>query len=59
MVCCQFLHQIKNFKILFRYKDNSPEVAETARALATAYSNVGEEDAESKCNTEIALHKMK
>ena len=34
----------------FRYKDNSPEVAETARALATAYSNVGEEDAESKCD---------
>ncbi len=31
-----------------RYKDTSPEVAETARALATAYSNVGDETAESK-----------
>ncbi len=31
--------------ICFSYKGSSVEVAETAQALAMAYSNVGEEDA--------------
>ena len=32
----------------YSYKDTSVEVAETARALAGAYSNVATEDAESE-----------
>ena len=34
---------------IYRYKDNSVHVAETARQVAVAYSNVGNDDAESKC----------
>ena len=33
---------------VFRYHDGSEETADTARALATAYSQVGETEAESK-----------
>ena len=32
----------------FSYKENSIHVAETAKALANAYSNTGDEDAEGK-----------
>ena len=37
------------------YKDTSVEVAETARALANAYSNVATEDAESEYTYLIKL----
>ena len=39
----------------YSYKDNSIEVAKTARALAGAYSNVGTEDAESKSTARFLL----
>ncbi len=34
--------------VYYSYKDGSVELADTARGLASAYANIGDEDAESK-----------